>query len=64
MPNRNCLKIINSVSIDSQFLRQFGEKVFNFFGEPTEEYLKNCESLLEVLEDFELSITTLKNNLE
>ena len=50
-PNRQGLKDLADFNIDAQFCQQYGTQVFNYSGEPTQQYQQLCATLSSVLSD-------------
>ena len=61
--NRNALKLVSQLHIDSQFYHQYGTQVFNYQGEPNEAYKKLCGEFKAIIADIESSLALVKSNL-
>ena len=57
VPNRKGLKYLADLNIDVQFLQQYGQQVFNYQGQSTQDFESICAL-------FQTVITDLKNDLQ
>lgn len=57
-PNRKALKLVADLSIDSNFVQQYGNQVFSYNGDETPEYKTLCENLALAVSD---ALTDLQN---
>lgn len=60
-PNRKALKELADFNIDSSFVQRFGNQIFSYNGEATDEYKNLCQELSNVIND---SIDDLQNLLK
>ncbi len=58
--DRNALKLVSQLSVDSQFCNQYGTQIFGYRGEDSDEYRKLCVQYQEVIADMERTIALIK----
>ena len=51
IPNRNALKDIADFNIDASFVQRYGNQIFSFSGEATDDYKNLCQNLSTVIND-------------
>lgn len=50
-PNRKALKELADFNIDSSFVQRFGNQIFSFSGETTDDYKNLCQELSAITKD-------------
>ncbi len=58
--NRNSLKKLSELSIDSQYVHQLGLQVFNQSGQASPAYKNICEKFIEACDEMDSHIKALK----
>jgi len=59
-PNLQALKTLLAASVDGQYVQQWGSQIFNYSGEPTDEYKNLCSLLSQALSNLSAEITQLQ----
>jgi hypothetical protein len=59
-PNRQAIKDLSALNVDSQFCQQYGTQVFNYSGEVTPQYQQLCANLSSVLNDITTDIQAIQ----
>ena len=58
--DRQALKLVAQLTVDSQFCNQYGTQVFGYRGDDSEEYRKLCSQYQEVIADIEKTLALIK----
>ena len=59
-PNRNALKELSDLNIDSSFIQRYGNQVFAYDGDVTESFATMCQQLLETTNDAIIELQSIQ----